>query len=263
MKPQTLFHSRIVLVTSILLFGVIPSTSAQQSPEVRVGIVGPASNSASDILRRHNIELTKPALLRALKNPNAEVRWPAAIKLAEDRAVDAIPAVRHALSAEKIPRARVNIAVALGLLGDSGGRKELKKLCADEGFPAEFRLYAVRYMFDLHVEKDGDCLQAAEEIVQRVNSDYHSVGDRQAALSILPRFQNLTQAESQKVFDLALERLADPEPTVQMEASAALASLGNIAAIPYLEAAIAREQEEGTRSVFEFNLKKLQVKAKN
>jgi hypothetical protein len=108
MKPQTVFHSRIILLTLILLFGVIPSTSAQQSPEVHVDIGGPASNTVSDILRRHNIGLTEAALLRALKNPDAEVRWPAAMKLAEDKAVDAIPAVRHTLSAEKVPRARVN-----------------------------------------------------------------------------------------------------------------------------------------------------------
>jgi HEAT repeat protein len=259
MKPQTAFHIRIALSTLILLIGVTPSTSAKQSPEVHVDTVGPASNTVSDILRRHDIGLTEPALLRALKNPDAEVRWRAAMKLAEDKAADAIPAVRHALSAEKVPRARVNIAAALGLLGDPGGRDELKKLCADERFPAEFRLYAVRYMFDLHVEKDEDCLHAAEEIVQRVDPDYHTAGDRQMALSILPRFQSLASAESKMVFNLVLQRLEDSEPAVQMEASVALASLGNTAAIPYLEAAIAREQEEGTSSVFEFNLKKLQA----
>ena len=60
-----------------------------------------------------------------------------------------------------------------------------------------------------------------------------------------------------------VDRLHDPEPTVRMAAEHGSAGLGNAAAIPYLEAAIAREQGEGTRSVFEANLKKLQTKAEN
>ena len=42
----------------------------------------------------------------------------------------------------------INIALALGLLGDQLGRDELKKVCAEEEFPSEFRMYAVRYMFN-------------------------------------------------------------------------------------------------------------------
>ena len=53
------------------------------------------------------------------------------MKLAEDKTVDAIPAIKEALIAEKIPRDRVNMAVALGLLGDRSGKDELKKVCAD------------------------------------------------------------------------------------------------------------------------------------
>jgi hypothetical protein len=260
-KPQTVLHSHMILLTLMLLFVLIPSTSAQEAPEVQVGSGRPSR--FGDLLREHNIDLTEPALVRALKNRDSDVRFLAAMKLAEDKAVDAIPAVRRAMAAERTPRTRVNIAVALGLLGDPSGRDELIELCADGDFPPEFRLYAVRYMFDLGVERDEDCLHAAEELVQTVDSENRTVADRDSALELLPRFRNLTADESKKIFELVVDRLHDPEPTVRMAASQSLASLGNAAAIPYLEDAIAREQEEGTRSVFEANLKKLQTKGMN
>jgi HEAT repeat protein len=261
MKPQTVLQASIILLTLILLFVLITSDAAQQTPEAQVGSV--RLSRFGDLLREHNIDLTEPALVRALKNADSDVRFLAAMKLAEDKTVDAIPAVKQAVAAEKTPRTRVNIAVALGLLGDPGGRDELKKVCADGDFPPEFRLYAVRYMFDLGVERDEDCLHAAEEIVQIVDSENRTFGDRDSALELLPRFRNLTAEESKKIFQLVVDRLHDPEPTVRMAASQSLADLGNAAAIPSLEAAIAGEQEESTRSVFELNLKKLQTKAKN
>jgi HEAT repeat protein len=254
-KPQTVLHSRMILLTLMVLFVLIPRPSAQETPEVRLSRFG-------DLLREHNIDLTEPALVRALKNPDSELRFLAAMKLAEDKAVDTIPAVKEALVVEKTPRARVNIAVALGLLGDPGGHDELKRVCGDKNFPPEFRLYAVRYMFDLGVAKDEDCLHAAEEIVQVVDSENRTFGDRNTALELLSRFRNLTQEESQTVLELVVHRLEDSEPVVQMAASRALVSLGNPAAIPYLEATIARAQDENIRSVLETNLKKLREKGK-
>lgn len=218
--------------------------------------------TVADLLRKHNIELTESALVQALKNPNPELRALAAMELAEDKAVEAVPAVKQALVLENAPRARVNIALALGLLGDPGGHDELKKICGDRNFPTEFRLYAVRYMFDLGGTKDEDCLHATEEIVQIVDSENRALGDRISSLSLLPQFLDLGTEESQRRFQLVLERLHDPEPTVQIEASAALAKLGNPAAIPYLSATIAREQDENIRSALETNLKTLQQKGK-
>jgi HEAT repeat protein len=241
----------LIMLPFVMLLGVF----AQSAPEV-----GHVELLRFDtLLRQHNIELTKPALLRALKNPNSDVRFLSAMKLAEDKVTDAIPAIRQAVVDEKVPRARVNIALALGLLGDQTGKIELKEMCADRDFVPEFRLYAVRYMFDLHSQDDSDCLAAAEEIVQ---SKDVSLGDRTSALGLLPLFQDLTADESQRIFNLVLACLDNPEPVVQMAASDALASLGNSAAIPHLEAAIAREQEQGTRAVFEADLAKLRKNAK-
>jgi len=181
-----------------------------------------------------------------------------------DSAVAAAQAIREMWTrGAPLIGATAAYGLCLGLLGDPAGRNELKKVCGNGDFPPEYRLYAVRYMFDLGVERDKDCLHAPEELVQRVDSENRTVADRESALELLPRFRNLTAHESKKIFELVVDRLHDPEPTVRMAASQSLASLGNAAAITYLEAAIAREQEEGTRSIFELNLKKLQTKPMN
>jgi hypothetical protein len=113
----------------IAMFILTSSILAQETPEVgRVRL-----SRFGDLLREHNLELTEPALIRALKNADSEVRFLAAMKLQEDKAVDATPAIREALAVEKVPRTRVNMALALGLLGDSIGKTELGKICADRG----------------------------------------------------------------------------------------------------------------------------------
>lgn len=237
------------LIASVIAIAMLPSALAQQAPEigsVRLSRYG-------DLLQQHGIELTQPSLLSALENPNADVRFLAAMKLAEDKEVGAIPAIKKALTVESIPRDRVNMAVALGLLGDQSGNDELKKICADSAVIPEFRLYAVRYMFDLH-SQDGDCLRAAEQIAKSKDA---KPGDRISALGLLPQFQNLTAGESHKVFELVLKCLEDPEPIVRMAASDALAGVGNPSAARYLEAAMAREQDESVRSTFQKDLKKL------
>ncbi len=237
------------LIASVIAIAMLPNAFAQQAPEI--GSV--KLYRYGDLLRKHGIELTEPSLLRALENPDANVRFLAAMKLAEDKTVDAIPAIKEALIAEKIPRDRVNMAVALGLLGDQSGKDELKKVCADSSVSPEFQLYAVRYMFDLH-SQDGDCLRAAEQIAQSKDA---KPGDRISALGLLPRFQNLTAGESHKVFELVLKCLEDPEPIVRMAASDALAGAGNPSAARYLEAAMAEEQDESVRLAIQRDLKKL------
>ena len=135
-------------------------------------------------------------------------------------------------------------------------------MCADESFPSEFRLYAVRYMSDLGVENDEGCLHAAKDIAKLVDSGNRSVGDRVTALALLARFRNLTSEDSQAVFDLLLYGLSDPDSYVRVQASSAFATLGDRNAIPYLEAAISQEKDEDIRTMLTINLKTLQQKTK-
>ena len=135
-------------------------------------------------------------------------------------------------------------------------------MCADESLPSEFRLYAVRYMFDLGVERDEGCLHAAEDSAKLVGSGNRSVGDRVTAFELLARFRNLKSEESQSVFDLLLHGLNDPDPYVRMQASGAFAALGDRNAIPYLRAAISQEKDENIRIPLTINLNELQHKIK-
>src|SRR2546430_3563860 len=115
----------VLLVVCVLLLLTFAATFAQQSSEVGTANL----YRYGELLQQHHIELTKSALLRALKNSDEAVRYLAAMKLAEDKSVDAIPAIEEALAVERVLRDRVNIALALGLLGDQTGPTELKKVC--------------------------------------------------------------------------------------------------------------------------------------
>ena len=249
-----------LLLACVFSFLVVLNASAQQTPPKIE--VGGRLHTFGELLRERNVELTEPALLRALKSSDADVRFLSAMKLAEDKVVGAVPAIKAALAAETVPRDRANIALALGLLGDPSGHDELKRMCADENFPSEFRLYAVRYMFDLGAEKHEGCLQAALDIAKLVDLGNRSVGDRVTAFELLARFRNLTSEESQSAFDLLLHGLNDPDPYVRMQASSAFATLGDRNAISYLEAAISQEVDENIRITLTINLNKLREKTK-
>src|SRR5262249_379501 len=240
---------RLLLMAVLLLFLASQNAFAEAPPTI------------SELLRQHNVELNRQGLIRALKSPDADVRYLSAMKLAEDKVADAIPAIKEALAVETVPRDRANMALAVGLLGDSSGRGELRDICADGNFAGEFRLYAVRYLFDLDIGNDAACLHATEEIVTIFDSENANFGNRVTALGLLVQFRNLTVDEARTVFDLVLHGLNDPEPVVRMEASSALSTLGNRDAVSYLKAAIAQEQDENLRSVFKANLNKLEQTA--
>jgi hypothetical protein len=105
MKPLTMLHSCMMLLTLVSLFAAVPSIFAQQIPELQVG--SGALARFGDLLREHNLDLTEDALLRALKNTNSDVRFLAAMKLQEDKAVDATLNV-HSTPTQPVTRARVN-----------------------------------------------------------------------------------------------------------------------------------------------------------
>jgi HEAT repeat protein len=255
-------HARMpsLLLACLFSFVVTLNAFAQQvPPKIEVG---GRLQTFGELSRERSVELAEPALLAALKSSDADVRYLSAMKLAEDKVVGAVPAIKAALAVESVPRDRANIALALGLLGDLSGRDELKRMCADDSFPSEFRLYAVRYMFDLGVERDEGCLHAAKDIAKLVDSGNRSVGDRVTAFELLARFRNLTSEESQSVFDLLLHGLNDPDPYVRMQASSAFATLGDRNAIAFLEAAISQEKDENISVTLTINLNKLRQKLK-
>jgi hypothetical protein len=77
-------------------------------------------------LTRHHIELAKPALIEALRNPDGEVRGPAAWQLLEMKAEDSLPQILHAVRDERDGATKVNLASAAAYLGAKEGTTALE-----------------------------------------------------------------------------------------------------------------------------------------
>ena len=193
--------------------------------------------TAAQILTQHHISLTKDALLAALRNDDAEIRYLAAGQLADEHAQDAIPAIVEALKAEDMPQAKVNIAFALAQMGDERGMQALRQDCDATSLPMAYRLSAVLYLvLFLH---DESCLRTVVEGYQQSPESGHRV----QALSLIPDFKKLSANESALLRALLLSGLRDPDPGVRIEASDMLRTMGDVSAIPALEAAIAAETD--------------------
>lgn len=170
--------------------------------------------------------------------------------LAEDKETDAISAITEALNRESNPETHVNMALALAQLGSDKGDVSLTEACTDAHLAPMFRVYAAKYLLDLGKES---CLSTLESLV-RSGTD---PGVRVLALSQLARFQDAGAADSQAVLDSVLGALSDKESLVRIAASHALVSLKSVSAIPNLKQAIVAEQDEGTRSILEGDLREL------
>ena len=203
-----------------------------------------------EALRERKIELTEDSLVSALQNPDSHIRYFAALVLAQDKAKDAIPAITEALDKESNPETHVNMALALAQLGSDKGDVSLTEACTDAHLAPMFRVYAAKYLLDLG---KGSCLSTLESLL-RSGAD---PGVRVLALSQLARFQDVGAADSQAVLESVLGALFDKEAMVRIAASHALVSLKSVSAIPNLKQAIAAEQDEGTRSVLEGDLRQL------
>ncbi len=206
-------------------------------------------------LQERKIQLTEESLLAALRNPDPDVRYLAALVLAEDKAGNAVGAIEHAAAHEKVRETQIDLALALALLGDNKGVVMLQQACDDAGTPAHLRMYAAKYILDT---KNQGCLSVVENFLLSAPDS----GSRQLAFSEMVRFQHVSDADAQKILAALVTSLGDPEPQIRMGASGALAELGNQSAVPELEKAIAAESGDAVRSRMQTDLRKLQQKAR-
>lgn len=238
--------------------------------------------TSRELLKDRHIELTTPALIAALQNPDSHVRYLAALMLAEDKATTATPAISDALAAEKDPETRVNIAFALAQLGDDRGFAALESACNDANTPALIRMYSTKYLLDLNHES---CLNSAIAVAESKEDS----GARVTGLSLLPRFHHLSSSNSQRVRDTILnalldrglrvrvaaidalgllrdasalphleQALSDRDPAARIAASNAIRTLGDASALRFLQNAIATERDETVLSRLRADLKELQ-----
>jgi len=206
-----------------------------------------------ELLRERHVELTTPSLVEALQNPDPHIRYLAALTLAEDKSIDAVPSILDALKSEKNPEARVNIAFALAQFGEEKGFVALRSICRDRDVPVYLRIYATKYTLDLD---DKTCLSAALDVLQSKDG----VGVRVLALSQLSRFRHASENDSQRIVSATLKALADPAPEIRIAATDTLSSLQSARAIPALENALAKERDDTVRSHIETTLELLRDK---
>ncbi len=208
----------------------------------------------AELLKQHNIQLTQPALVEALRNGDPDVRYLAAQQLAEEKATETIPAIKAALASETVPLTRMNVAFALAQLGESTGFDILEENCRNHDQGARIREQSALYMLNLHRESSV-CWSAVLDVLEGGSNGY-----KMQAVTLLPQFHNLSKEESGRVFVGLVKALHDPYPLVRLDAGRALADVGDGRALTELREAVANEQEEDIRPQLEQDLKILQDK---
>jgi len=236
-----------VLVSVVFAFLVSASTLPQSDRFVGEG----QPETVEQALQRHHVALTKSSLVAALRSQDAEVRRLAAQKLSGDGAKDTVPSIIKALEAETVPLDQLNIAFSVAALGGEKGLATLRNTCEDTAAPGSIRMLAAQLMQNLH---NDYCRDAVLDILR-------SDGDpdaRIAALSIVPTWQHLSEDDSRMILDLVVRAMGDQASGVRMTASSTLGRLGNVSAIPFLQTALAKEQNDACRLEMGMDLQRLQ-----
>ncbi|HVG26873.1 MAG TPA: HEAT repeat domain-containing protein [Acidobacteriaceae bacterium] len=234
-------HSRTQLRS---LWGLLPLILLVLLPQN--GAADP-SETIAHALARHHIELTKPALVEALRNPDKEVRGLAAWELLEMKANDSLPQILQAMRDEKDPATEVNLASAAAHFGANEGTAELVKVCGDPALPGSVRVDAARHLFDL---KDRSCMS---DLLKLINSASDG-GTRETALNLVSQRPDLTKLEIAQMMPVSLEMLRAKEPHFRYKGAVFLSNLGDPNAISYLRTAIQVEPEESVKSQMQRSL---------
>jgi HEAT repeat protein len=237
------------ICAAFYLVSFVVAATGQDQDKVPRATAG-AVSSLTEQLRQRHVDLTRPGLLRALRNPDSQVRYLAALQLAEEKDIDSVPAIAEALAVEKVPETSVNIGIALVQLGQEKGTVKLTADCQDSGLPSYLRARAIMYMLPLG---SGICFKSALELLR---SDPDS---RSQVLSLLTRYRSSSKEERDEILDAIGKCLADESAAVRIQASLALRTLADPAAIPELEQAITAEQDNTVRSQMQASLKYLQT----
>ncbi len=221
----------------------------------QVGSVVIEGKDTRNPLGRHHIANTKRALIAALRNDDAEVRQAASGALANGWPKDAIAPIKEAMLREIVAGNREAMAFDLARLGDATGRDTLTRLCHSTADPEYVRMAAAMNMSFL---KDDSCVDVVLDVF-RLDSDPDDPDSKSQALSLVPGFiGRLGGEESRRVLELVAKALDDPDPGVRMTASNTLGLLGDVSAIPALQAALTREKNEGCRLQMFTDLQRLE-----
>jgi HEAT repeat protein len=226
----------------LLLFVMVVALTRMETAE--------APETFAQALTRHHIELTRPALIEALRNADSEVRGLAAWQLVEMKATDTLPQILQAMRDEKDGRTKVNLASASAYLGSQEGIGVMEGICHDSSEHGWVRTDAARHLLDLH---NRACLP---DLWQLMDSGGEA-GTRISAINLVEGLHDRTASESAQLLRFTLEALNAPEINLRLFAASTLAGLKDTAAIPYLRSAIQVEKEDIVRAQMETSLGRL------
>ncbi len=202
-------------------------------------------------LSKYGVPVTQPGLQLALRDHRPEVRGLAASKLAAMKDSASVPLIVKALEEEKYPTVKFNMATALISLNSQVGDRALLHICDDASLPEGLRLDAASRLIDAG---DYNCLSSVENILRKTADP----SIKTAALLDLARVKFIPAAFALRIHNTLVARLQDPVAAVRQFASECIATLGDKAAAPNLQTAIAKESDEMTRAHMEVSLRALE-----
>jgi HEAT repeat protein len=241
-------HARLAFMLAISLTAT--AQVAPLAPKWLAGTPPPPVETFADGLTRHDIPLTEPGLLAALKNPDPEIRSLAAAQLAASDDHPALKEIVRAFQDERDPQVQVNIAGAATWLGSNIAIDQLKVICKDVNQPSTARLDAARYISNKQL---SDCFPAVREIA--LNDQDSTV----RALAITTAVNYRSQSDGAQ--RIAIQALSDIDATVRITAVDALRSLRVTDAIPTLKNCLQGEGDETAREHLREAIRILQLAA--
>lgn len=235
---------------SLLVASLGSAQVAPLAPKWLAGTPPPPVETFADGLTRHNIPLTEPDLLSALKNSNPEIRSLAAAQLAASDDHAALKYMITAFQDERDPQVQVNIAGAATWLGSNLAIEQLKNICRDLNQPSAARLDAARYISNKQL---SDCFPTVRDIARN---------DQDAAVRVLAITTALYyRGQSDGAEKIAVQALNDIDPTVRVTAADSLRSLRATDTIPALQSSLQSEGDEIAREHIRETLRVLQLAA--
>ncbi len=210
--------------------------------------------SCERVIQCHHFRTSEQGVIAALDSDKAQLRACASLVLSDRWPKDAASPIEAAMLKESDQLTRVGLAWDLARLGDNAGREMLVSECHSVSEWGSTRVQAARWMSELH---DDSCVDSVLDVLQ-ADSDPQDDA-KYPALDLVPSFiGRLTAQDSRRVLALVEKALDDPSGIVRLTASQTLVRLGDISAIPRLQAAAAKEQEETIRSSMSSDVKDLE-----
>jgi len=244
-------------ILSIMAFVAVTSCCiCAQQPDFSSLTHGGPFESVEQRLKKHDVPLNKTGLLRALHGSDSEVKWLAASELIHLNGKDAVPDVVQALDAEEDPMARVLIANVLAQAQEPQGLAALKGMCNDAAVAGYWRMEAAEDLLNLDHQ---ECLNSVADVLQATAQDANTEITLRHALTLLPRFRNLSAEDSEKLLTRR-GMLVNSDSLIRATAGRALGDFGNSAAIPYLDRTIAAEANRDTSTELKAGLERLKTK---